>query len=181
MEVDVLFLCILVGVIVLIVCLPNGRRASPPRTRPPPGSGSGPGSGWFSGGFYDDFRRPRPPPPPPYSKYPDNNTGTGSTSQVRGDQERFGFWSGAALGGLGTYFLTRPSQRNSGPESRRYDWENDRFRAGDYSRRDSGDYQAPRPSGGFSSQQQSWSNNRAGPSNLGSTRRSTGYGDSTVR
>lgn len=181
MEVDVLFLCILVGVIVLIVCLPNGRRASPPRTRPPPGSGSGPGSGWFSRGFYDDFRRPPPPPPPPYSKYPDNNTGTGSTSQVRGDQERFGFWSGAALGGLGTYFLTRPSQRNSGPESRRYDWENDRFRAGDYSRRDSGDYQAPRPSGGFSSQQQSWSNNRAGPSNLGSTRRSTGYGDSTVR
>jgi hypothetical protein len=191
MEADILSLCLLVGVAVFIVylllpCFSSGRSASPPRSRPPPGSGSGSGSGsgWFSGSFYDDFRRP---PPPPYSKYPDNNTtGTGSTSQVRGrDQDRFGFWSGAALGGLGTYFLTRQQRSNSGPESRRYDWENDRVR--DFSRRDS-DYQAqaPRASGApaaFSSQQQSWSssNNRAGPSNLGSMRRSTGYGGSTVR
>ena len=176
MEVDILFLCLFVGALVFILykfilpCFENGRTgALPPRSRPPPSSGSG----WFSRNFYDDFRRP--PPPPPYSKYPDNNTGTGSASQVRGDQDRFGFWSGAALGGLGTYFLTR--QRNSGSEPRRYDWENDRFR--DYSRRDP-DPQAPRASGAYSSQQ-SWSNGRAGPSNLGSMRRSTGYGGSTVR
>lgn len=178
MEADILFLCLFVGVLVFVVykfllpCFETGRRASPPRSRPPPGSGSGSGSGWFSGSSHDDFRRP----PPPYSKYSDNNTGTGSTSQVRGDQDRFGFWSGAALGGLGTYLLAR--QRNSGSEPRRYDWENDRFR--DVSRRDP-DHQAPRASGAFSSPQQSWSDNRAGPSNLGSMRRSTGFGGSTVR
>lgn len=182
MEGDLLFLGLFAAVLVFIVykfilpCFLIDRRASPPRSRPPPGSGSG--SGWFSGNYYDDFRRP--PPPPPYSKYPGNNTGTESTSQVRGDQDRFGFWSGAALGGLGTYLLNR--QRNSGSEPpRRYDWENDRFR--DYSRRDP-DPQAPRASGGFSSpqaSQQSWNNSGAGPSNLGSMRRSTGYGGSTVR
>ncbi|KAF8501487.1 hypothetical protein F5888DRAFT_1793011 [Russula emetica] len=166
MEADILFLCLFVGVIAFILykfllpCFQNGRRASPPR--------------WFSRSFYDDFRRP---PPPPYSKYPDNNN-TGTTGS-RGDQDRFGFWSGAALGGLGTYLLSR--QRNSGTsgsEPRRYDWENDRFR--DFSSRRDPDYQAPRPSGAFSSQQ-SWSNSRAGPSNLGSMRRSTGFGGSTVR
>lgn len=188
MEVDIIFVSLCVAVIAFILyklllpCFETGRTASPPRSRPPPGSGSG--SGWFPGrSFYDDFRRP--PPPPPYSKYPSNNNmGTGGStsqpqSQVRGDQDRFGFWSGAALGGLGTYFLTR--QRNSGSEPpRRYDWESDRFR--DFSRRDP-DPQAPRASGAFSSSsQQSWSNNnRAGPSNLGSMRRSTGFGGSTVR
>jgi hypothetical protein len=180
MEADILFLCLFVGVLVFIVykfllpCFEIGRRASPPHSRRPPGSGSGSGSGWFSRSFYDDFRRR--PPPPPYSKFPDNNTETGSTSQVRGDQDRYGFWSGAALGGLGTYLLTR--QRDSGSEPRRYDWENDRFR--DFSRRDP-DPQAPRASGASSSSQQSWSNSGAGPSNLGSMRRSTGFGGSTVR
>ncbi|KAI0270323.1 hypothetical protein BGY98DRAFT_1010348 [Russula aff. rugulosa BPL654] len=150
---DILLLCLFIGVIIYVL------------------NNSGSGPSWFSRSFYDGFRRP----PPPYSKYPDNNVGTGSTSQVRGDQDRFGFWSGAALGGLGTYLMTR--QRNSGSEPRRYDWENDRFR--DYSRRDP-DPQAPRPSAAFSSQQ-SWSNGRAGPSNPGSMRRSTGFGGSTVR
>ena len=185
-EADILFICLFVGVFAFILykfvlpCFRNGRRASPPR---PPGSGSGSGSssGWFSGSFYDDFRRP----PPPYSRYPDKSTGTGSTSQVRGDQDRFGFWSGAALGGLGTYFLTR-QQRDSASRSepRRYDWENDRFR--DYSRREDSDHRAPRASGSSAfSSQQSWSgggsNGGAGPSNLGSMRRSTGFGGSTVR
>ncbi len=168
MEADILYLCLFIGTILayilyksLLPCVETGRRASPPRSRPPPSSGSG----QFPGSFFDDYRRP---PPPPYSKYPDNNTGTGSTSQVRGDQDRFGFWSGAALGGFGTYLLTR--QRNREPEPRRYDWENDRFR----------DNQTPRASGAFSPQP-SWSNSRAGPSNLGPMRRSTGFGGSTVR
>jgi len=175
---DILFLCLIAAVLVFILykvvlpCLGNDRSTSPPRPRPPPGSGSGSGSGWFPGSFNDDMRHP---PPPPYSRHPDNkNTGSGSSSssQVRGDQDRFGFWSGAALGGLGTYFLTR--QRDSGSEPRRYDWENERFSP----RRDH-DYQAPRPSG---SAQQSWNgNSRAGPSNLGSMRRSTGFGGSSVR
>ncbi len=174
-EANTLYLCLFAGVFAYILykflfpCLENGRRASPRPSRPSPGSGSD----WFSGSFYDHYRRP----PPPYTKYPDNSTGTGSTSQVRDDQGRYGFWSGAALGGLGTYLLTR--QRNSGPEPRRYDWENDRFR--DLSPRRDSDHQTPRASGAFSQQQSSWSNSRAGPSNLGSMRRSTGFGGSNVR
>jgi hypothetical protein len=166
MKAGILFLCLFIGVLAYILykfllpCFESGRRASLPRPRPSPGSG------WFSG-IYDDYRRP----PPPYSKYPDNSTG--STSQVRGDQDRFGFWSGAALGGLGTYLLTR--QRNPGPQPRRYDWENERY----VPRRDP-DHQAPRTSGAFSPQQ-SWSDSRAGSSNLGPIRRSTGFGGSTVR
>jgi len=167
MKAEILFLCLFIGIIAyalykfLLPCFENGRGASPPRSRPSPGSG------WFSG-IYDDYRRP----PPPYSKYPNNSSGSGSgsTSQARGEQDRFGFWSGAALGGLGTYLLTR--ERNPGPQARRYDWEN-------IPRRDP-DHQAPRASGAFSPQP-SWSDNRAGPSNLGPTRRSTGFGGSTVR
>ncbi|KAH9999175.1 hypothetical protein BJV74DRAFT_174422 [Russula compacta] len=153
----------------LLSCFEDCQRAPPPRRTPR--SGPSTGSGSFPRG-HDDYRRP----PPPYSKYPEDTTmdSTGATSQGRGDQGRLGFWSGAALGGLGTYLLTR--QRNSEPQPRRYDWENER-----YSPRRDPDHQAPRPSGAFSRQQQSWSNNREGSSNLGPMRRSTGFGGSTVR
>ena len=165
-KAEILFLCLFIGVLAYIVykfflpCFETGRRASPPRSRPSPGSG------WFSGS-HNDYRRP---PPPPYTKYPDNNS-TRSPSQAQGDQDRFGFWSGAALGGLGTYFLTR--QRNPEPQPRRYDWEDVRS----FPRRDP-DYPAPRASGSFSPQR-SWSNSRAGSSS--NLRTSTGYGSSTVR
>ena len=168
MQAEILFLCLSIGVLAyllykfLLPCIESGRRASQPRSRPSPGSG------WFSGS-HDNYRRP----PPPYTKYPD--TSTGRTSQVRGDQDRFGFWSGAALGGLGTYFLTR--QRDSGPQQRRYDWEDVR-----YSTRRDPDPHAPRTSGAFS-RTPSWGNSGAGSStrNLGTMRQSTGYGGSAVR
>ena len=165
-KAEILFLCLFIGVLAYIVykfflpCFETGRRASPPRSRPSPGSG------WFSGS-HNDYRRP---PPPPYTKYPDNNS-TRSPSQAQGDQDRFGFWSGAALGGLGTYLLTR--QRNPEPQPRRYDWEDVR----PFPRREP-DYPAPRASGSFSPQR-SWSNSRAGSSS--NLRTSTGYGSSTVR
>ena len=167
---EILFLCAGIAVLAYILykyllpCLEGDHGSHPPRTpRPGPSSGSGsfPGS-------YDDYRRR---PPPPYSKYPDNPTG--STWAALGGQDGLGFWSGAGLGSLGTYMLTR--QRNQEPQQRRYDWENERFQ-----RRDPVP-QGPQASGSFS-QQQSWSgSNRASSSNMGATRRSTGFGGSTVR
>ncbi|KAH9034415.1 hypothetical protein EDB84DRAFT_1486957 [Lactarius hengduanensis] len=161
---DYLYNALVMGVLAFVLysllrpCFEGRHRVSPPRApRPDPSSNLG----WFRWG--QDHPR-RPPPPPPYS----NATG----SQVRGDQDRFGFWSGAALGGLGTYLLTR--QRESAqPQPRRYDWENERH----FARPDP--VPVPRASGS-SSRQQSWES-REGPSNLGSMRRSTGYGNSTVR
>ncbi|KAN0138936.1 hypothetical protein V8E53_003324 [Lactarius tabidus] len=167
-----IFSALLIGVLGLILykflrpCFEGRNRVWPPR---PPRPGPSSNSGWFPRG-YDDRRRP---PPPPYSKYPTSTDS--STGSVQGDQDRFGFWSGAALGGLGTYLLTR--QRAPEPQPRRYDWEEERY----FSRPDSGP--VPRTSGSSPRQQpmgRSWES-REGPSNLGSTRRSTGYGGSTVR
>lgn len=168
----ILFLCVCITVLAYILyknllpCLEGDRRSSPPRT-PRPGPSSGFGSGWFPGS-HDDYRRR---PPPPYSKFPDNPTE--STGSGRRDRDGLGFWSGAALGSVGTYLLTR--QRNQEPQPRRYDWENERFQ-----RRDPVP-QEPRASGSFS-QRQSWSGSgRASSSNIGAMRRSTGFGGSTVR
>ncbi len=165
-----LFYALFIGVLAFILykllrpCFDGRRRVSPPRApRPGPSSNHG---GWFPWG-HDDPRRP----PPPYSKYPPS-TDSATGSQVRGDQDRFGFWSGAALGGLGTYLLTR--QREPEPRPRRYDWENEPY----FARPDP--VPVPPRASGSSSRQQPWES-REGPSNLGSIRRSTGYGGSTVR
>ncbi|KAI9510743.1 hypothetical protein F5148DRAFT_1176969 [Russula earlei] len=170
----ILFLCLCIGVLAyflykfLLPCHEGGRGTTRPWTlRPSPSTGSG----WFPGS-HDDYRRP----PPPYSKFPDNTTGSpgGATSQARNIQDRLGFWSGAALGGLGTYVLTR--QRNPEPQPRRYDWENERY----VPRRDPDD-QAPRASAAFSGQQSRGNSREGSSSNLGPMRRSTGFGGSTVR
>jgi len=143
-------------------CFEGHNRVRFPRT-PRPGPSSN--SGWFPSGWgHDD---PRRPPPPPYSKFP-SSTDSATGSGTRGDQDRFGFWSGAALGGLGTYLLTR--QRESEPRARRYDWEDER----PFARPDPGP--VPRASGSLRQQPLG-----QGSSNLGSMRRSTGYGGSTVR
>ncbi|KAI9450151.1 hypothetical protein BJY52DRAFT_1206203 [Lactarius psammicola] len=171
-----LFYALFIGVLAFILykllrpCF-DGRsihRVLPPRApRPRPSSDQG----WFPWGH--DNPPSHRPPPPPYSKFPPS-TSSATGSQVRGDQDRFGFWSGAALGGLGTYLLTRQRQREPEPQPRRYDWENERY----FSRPDPGP--APRASGS-SSRQQPWES-REGPSNdLESMRRSSGYGGSTVR
>ena len=110
------------------------------------------GSGWFSGGPRGYNSRP---PPPPYSKdpvTPGNNSWTP------------GFWTGAALGGLGTYLM---SDRRRTEEPRMYDWERAR------------NPRAPLFGGGRMSRN---SEDRGeGSSNLGAMRRSTGFGGSTVR
>ena len=168
-----LFYASIIGVLAFILykllrpCFEGRNRVLLPRT-PRPGPSSN--SGWFPWG-HDD---PRRPPPPPYSKF-SSNTDSTTGSQARGDQNRFGFWSGAALGGLGTYLLTR--QREPEPRPRRYDWEDERY----FARPDPGP--APRASGPSSRQQplsRPWES-REGSSSLGSMRRSTGYGGSTVR
>ncbi|KAI0249807.1 hypothetical protein BJV78DRAFT_1223596 [Lactifluus subvellereus] len=171
-------LCLCIGFLAFVLykllrpCFGQFHRITPSRSpRPRPSSNFS----WFPGGHDDDRR-----PPPPYSKYPhstDNATGSAGTSQVRDGEGHLGFWSGAALGGLGTYLLTR--QRNPEPQPRPYDWESER-----HFPRNSPGYQAQRASGTPSRNQPSsnlWDNRGEGSSSLGSMRRSTGYGGSTVR
>lgn len=139
----------------------NGtRRPSTGHSRPSPGSG------WFSGFRPDDDRND---PPPPYTKYP------GASVRPAVGDWRPGFWTGAALGGLGTYLAGNTGRRDS-PTATAYDWE----RA-----------HAPRASpvanpgvSGYSTSRRPFfsSDDRGeGPSSLGSMRRSTGLGGSNVR
>ncbi|TCD60315.1 hypothetical protein EIP91_010364, partial [Steccherinum ochraceum] len=101
----------------------TGRSSSTPRPRPnargpTPGGGS---PNWFPGSHPDND------PPPPYSHpKPSDNTTEGW---------RPGFWTGAALGGLGTYLWNGNGRRNEAqqPLGRRqplgagtYDWEYER-------------------------------------------------------
>jgi len=169
--IDYVLHSLFIGVIGLILykflrpCFEGRNRVRPPPRAPRPGPSSN--QGWFPWG-YDE---PRRPPPPPYSKFPPSTDSANAT----GNQDGFGFWSGAALGGLGTYLLTR--QRAPEPQARRYDWEEERY----FARPEPGPM--PRTSSSSSRQQplgRSWES-REGPSNLGPTRRSTGYGGSTVR
>ena len=161
-----IFSALFIGVVGLILykslrpCFEGRNRVWPPR---PPRPGPSSNYGWFPRG-HDD---PRRPPPPPYSKYP-TSTDSSTGSPAQDNQDRFGFWSGAALGGLGTYLLTRQRAPES-QQPRRYDWEEDRY----FARSDPGPVH--RTSGSSSRQQP------LGSSNLGSMRRSTGYGGSSVR
>ncbi|KAH9939527.1 hypothetical protein B0H21DRAFT_756691 [Amylocystis lapponica] len=122
-----------------------------------PGSGGPPSVGWYSGSRPDDPSGR----PPPYSK----SAQSPATAQ---DGWRPGFWTGAALGGLGTYLFNRRERvRETGARPAMYDWERERTflpvrgmrRAPSSSHDDRGE----------------------GPSNLGAMRRSTGYGGSNVR
>jgi len=119
-----------------------------PGARPRPG-GSG---GWFPGGFDDHSSGP----PPPYSK-----TATGPADSAW----RPGFWTGAALGGLGAHLWNRQA-----PSSNRYDWERDGNRQ----------YGSPGFTGGRRAPA-SYDDRGEGSSNLGAMRRSTGFGTSNVR
>jgi SOCE-associated regulatory factor of calcium homoeostasis len=108
------------------------------------------GGGWFPGGHQDP---PSYPPPPPYPKGPEEPS--------RRPWEP-GFWSGAALGSLGTYLAT--NRRRTEPASVTFD---NRFVG------------RPRSSG----RRSSWDSDDKGEgsSNLGSMRRSTGFGGTNVR
>ncbi|TBU25201.1 hypothetical protein BD311DRAFT_728203 [Dichomitus squalens] len=142
---------------------PRPTPRSPPRT---------PGSGWFSGGT------PRPDnhdPPPPYTKHPSSN--------VDASGWRPGFWTGAALGGLGAMLMNR-NQRQEREYLRppgMYDWEAERVLrpirpAPASSSWFGGSSAAPRRRPVFDDDDRG-----EGPSDLGRMRRSTGLGGSNVR
>lgn len=148
----VLFLTLWLGFLLFVAysiiqsCL---RTPSTPANRGnprPPTTGSG-GSGWFPGDHRDDHYSPSPPP---YSKNPSNSSGWNP-----------GFWTGAALGTLGTSLFNNRGRTR--PPNQSYDWERTR--------------PVPPPLRSNSN-----SDDRGeGSSNLGHMRRSTGLGGSNVR
>ncbi|KAI0636136.1 hypothetical protein C8Q77DRAFT_1191736 [Trametes polyzona] len=159
---------------------PSSASARTPR-RPWWGPGSGPGWNWFPGTHPDTPHDP----PPPYSKNPPPST----SSAQPGSGWRPGFWTGAALGGLGAYLFNNNNraardadmQWARRPAAGLYDWEAERvFRPVPPA-------PAPAPSrswfGAGPSRRAGWdSEDRGeGPSNLGGMRRSTGLGGSRVR
>lgn len=142
-------------------CLRNNANPRGPTAPPPPrgNSGGGAGGGWFPGDYRDEPGAP--PPPYSYTKPTDN------TSARPG--WRPGFWTGAAVGGLANHMMNR--RRN--PPQPSYDWE-----------RPANPAPRPRPSlfGGGGFRRPASSDDRGeGSSNLGSMRRSTGLGGSSVR
>ncbi|KAI0325084.1 DUF1183-domain-containing protein [Cubamyces sp. BRFM 1775] len=169
-------------------CLRRTSQGTTPRTPRRPWWGSGPGSGWFSG-FRPDTPSPGPhDPPPPYTKYPSS---TAPAGPAQADGWRPGFWTGAALGGLGAYLFNRQQRpRDEGwtrprvvpvPSTGMYDWEAERmFRPVRPAPASTSWFGAPgantRRRGGWDSDDRG-----EGPSNLGSMRRSTGLGGSRVR
>ncbi|KAK0480012.1 hypothetical protein IW261DRAFT_1336157 [Armillaria novae-zelandiae] len=126
-----------------------GRPTTTNRRPQNPGSSSG----WFPGGYGDDHA-----PPPPYTK---RTTDQGWTP---------GFWTGAALGGLGAHLFNNRRPRNDAnppppPTRRLWDWENSRGSSVFGRRRTSYEFE----------------DRGEGPSNLGTMRTSTGLGGSNVR
>lgn len=151
-----LFLMLWLGVLLLIAysiiksCFRTNSSPTNGRNPRPPNIQSG-GSSWFPGDYRgDDYTAS----PPPYTK-----TSPGSSQS---SNWRPGFWTGAALGSLGTsLFNNRGQSRPSTNQA--YDWERERPRVS--------------PMRSYSSS----SNREEGPSNLGPMRRSTGLGGSNVR
>jgi hypothetical protein len=147
----------------------NARRSgSQPSNGPRPGPG-GPDEPYrrnFFPGGYDD-------PPPPYT---DNRKRNQSPA---GENWRPGFWSGAALGGLAAHLFNRNQsqpQAQNPPVDRAapYDWERDRS------------FQIPfisRPLRRAAPSRPAWNDDDRGEgsSNLGSMRRSTVHGGTSVR
>ena len=147
------------------------RRPGSSGARPPRRPGSTPSPEWFSGGG----RPSGPDTPPPYTKYPSQNPS--ASAQEPG--WRPGFWTGAALGGLGAHLLNRRQDQPQRPVyvDNRYDWERDRQPQGSF-------FRSSPFSSSYSTQRRTTfrSDDRGeGPSNLGPMRRSTGIGGSTVR
>ncbi|KAL7279413.1 hypothetical protein ACG7TL_007255 [Trametes sanguinea] len=107
---------------------------TPSSTRPPgrPSWGFGPGSGWFPGTRPDAPDAGPNDPPPPYSKHP-----AAATNSAQAEGWRPGFWTGAALGGLGAYLFNRQPQGRHDqrvhppmapvPNTGMYDWEAERM------------------------------------------------------
>ncbi|KAJ7773333.1 hypothetical protein B0H16DRAFT_1511956 [Mycena metata] len=136
---------------------PENRVGGPPDHGRPGNLGPG---GFFPGGLDNDSPQP---PPPPYSKSP---------SAAANEGWRPGFWTGAALAGLGAHLFNNVNRQNR----RAYDWERERDRS----------YQPPTGGNGMFGQRRSSARSNSddrgeGSSNLGAMRQSTGFGSSNVR
>ncbi|OBZ72211.1 Store-operated calcium entry-associated regulatory factor [Grifola frondosa] len=110
--------CLLLILYSLVTSCLNGRSGSTdgsaPRL-PRPGTDWHPGDNSWRGSDNNAGA------PPPYSKHPP------SSNDAQGDGWRPGFWTGAALGGLGSYlYNTRERERNRDARAGLYDWERER-------------------------------------------------------
>ncbi|KAL0574738.1 hypothetical protein V5O48_007222 [Marasmius crinis-equi] len=136
-----------------------------PRRRRGPGPGFS-SSNWFPGG-YDDDRNDRNDPPPPYSA---NKHGTAAQGW------RPGFWTGAMVGGLADRFIFNNNNRRdrdhteTRPTRRMWDWERPATSA-----------RPAQPATGWRSWSSGADDRGEGTSDLGTMRRSSGLGGSTVR
>ncbi|KAF7309725.1 putative endoglucanase [Mycena indigotica] len=151
------FMVIWFAVLAIIVysfvksCMNGGtgnRVGGGPRPGPRPGYG-----GFFPGGFNDNDAAP----PPPYSKT--NPDATPNQNQGW----RPGFWTGAAIGGLGAHLF------NNRQNNRAYDWERERM----HPNANRFQFQSRRSGPRYSSDDRG-----EGSSNLGAMRQSTGFGGS---
>ena len=138
-----------------------------------PGSGpSGPSRGfrWSSTHRPDDHTNDAPPP---YTKYSNSSY----TTRAADPAWRPGFWTGAALGGLGAYLAGNNARQRENPTATQYDWERERQgRMPRVSPVANPSYTTSQRRSFFSSEDRG-----EGSSNLGSMRRSTGLGGSNVR
>ncbi|KAF8581059.1 DUF1183-domain-containing protein [Ramaria rubella] len=138
-----------------------------PRTTPRPSGGGG----WFPGHYPDNNDAP-----PPYSR----NVKPSPDSTQRWTP---GFWTGLGLGGIAASLWGRLREANDSPQPETWDWE----RTNSWWRRPTRRQAAPpaTASGGWfrSEPRRTLSNydRGEGSSNLGTMRRSTGWGGSSVR
>ncbi|KAI0833778.1 hypothetical protein BC628DRAFT_50668 [Trametes gibbosa] len=191
------FMLLWVGVLGLIIysilssCFRSRNSPTAPRT---PGSrpwwGPSSGSSWFSGNHPDIPNDP----PPPYSPRPKNLSPSTQAPGTQGDAWRPGFWTGAALGGLGAHLFNRPTRGPGAGEetwARRpparagmYDWEAEQMSRPARPAQSTSWFGPRSGGGGVGSQRQDvWDRDDRGegPSNSGSMRTSTGMGGSRVR
>ncbi|KAH9930131.1 uncharacterized protein B0H18DRAFT_1147762 [Fomitopsis serialis] len=108
--------CLLFILYSFINTQPSGSRPRPPDSAP----------GWFGS---NGGHSPGPnDPPPPYSKHPGSTPGV---NPATGGGLNPGFWTGAALGGLGTYLLNRGQRERERERTyarpAAYDWEHDQL------------------------------------------------------
>ncbi|KAI0077313.1 DUF1183-domain-containing protein [Panus rudis PR-1116 ss-1] len=151
----------------LMRCLGAASRGRPSNGPRPPGN---PYTGGSWGWPWSNDPSPPHDPPPPYKRYDDSS----NTRNIGGDVWRPGFWTGAALGGLGAYlFNNRQNERN-----RAYDWEREQ----PFIRNRRSPPFVPQRATGYGWRSAFSEDDRGeGSSNLGPMRSSVGLGGSNVR
>ncbi|GJE85682.1 hypothetical protein PsYK624_017610 [Phanerochaete sordida] len=160
------------------------------RTDTPRRPDTGPSRPSYGGGSRPWDHSPRRPsdhtdPPPPYTKYPNrprtsHDVPPAAPSAV--PDWRPGFWTGAALGGLGTYLMNQNTPRRDAPTATAYDWERARAPRASPVVAAPGFGGSPRARRGFFSSDDRGEGSSSGAgAGLGSMRRSSGFGGSSVR